>query len=84
MENKKIYIPEEPKLHCSKCKREVFQTIHSAREYWVDWYRSADTNNKVICIDCFKKVEKYDTFEYEISLKKNPNLLGKSLTGLKL
>jgi|TARA_B100000287_G_C19959600_1_gene513864 hypothetical protein len=55
MENTKIYIPEEPELHCSKCKREVFQTIHSAREYWVDWYRSADTNGKVICIDCFKK-----------------------------
>ena len=84
MENKKIYIPEEPKLHCSKCKREVFQTIHSAREYWVDWYSSADTNNKVVCIGCFKKVEKYDTSEYEISLKKNPNLLGKNLSGLKL
>ena len=86
MKQEKIYVPEYPKLHCSKCKREVFQTIHSAREYWVDWYRSYDTGGKVICIDCFKKgkVEKYDTSEYEVSLKKNPNLLGKNLTGLKL
>ena len=86
MKNHKIYVPEYPKLHCSKCKREVFQTIHSAREYWVDWYRSPITNNKVICVDCFKKkeVEKYDTSEYVTSLKKNPNLLGKNLTGLKL
>ena len=86
MKNYKIYVPEYPKLHCSKCKREVFQTIHSAREYWVDWYRSFDTGNKVICVDCFKKkkVEKYNISEYETSLKKNPNLLGKNLTGLKL
>jgi hypothetical protein len=86
MKKEKIYVPEYPKLHCSKCKREVFQTIHSAREYWVDWYRSFDTGGKVICIDCYKKVkvEKYDTSEYEVSLKKNPNLLGKNLTGLKL
>ena len=86
MKQEKIYVPEYPKLHCSKCKREVFQTIHSAREYWVDWYRSFDTGGKVICIDCYKKVkvEKYDTSEYEVSLKKNPNLLGKNLTGLKL
>ena len=86
MKQEKIYVPEYPKLHCSKCKREVFQTIHSAREYWVDWYRSYDTGGKVICVDCFrkKKVEKYDTSEYEVSLKKNPNLLGENLTGLKL
>ena len=80
MKKEKIYVPEEPKLHCSKCQREVFQTIHSAREYWVDWYRSPITKNKVICIGCYKK---YDTSEYEKSLK-NSNLLGKNLTGLKL
>jgi hypothetical protein len=80
MKKEKIYVPEYPKLHCSKCKREVFQTIHSAKEYWVDWYRSSITNNKVICIGCYKKC---DTSGYEKSLR-NSNLLGKNLTGLKL
>jgi hypothetical protein len=55
MKKDKIYVPEQPELHCSKCKRVVYQTIHSAREYWVDWYKNELTKRKVVCVDCFKE-----------------------------
>jgi hypothetical protein len=49
-------VSENPKkLYCSKCKREVYQTLHTATTYYADWFRSKETNNKVICKDCYKK-----------------------------
>jgi hypothetical protein len=45
-------IPEKPNKFCSICKREVYQTTHTAETYWADWYGTLD---KVICVDCYKK-----------------------------
>ena len=58
MERPNIKIPEKPKRFCSKCKREVYQTTHTADSYWADWY---GTYKKVICVDCYEpfKIE-YD------------------------
>ena len=51
-----VNVSEHPKkLYCSKCKREVYQTLHTATTYYADWFRSKETNNKVICKDCYKK-----------------------------
>jgi len=76
MEKTKICVPEEPKLYCSKCNREVFQTIHRAYDYTYDWYRSPNTNDKVVCKDCYK----FDfTTEYKKSLQ-NSDLLGTGLS----
>lgn len=46
------HIPEKPRKYCYNCKREVYQTVHKSDSYRVDWYTR---NNKVICIDCYKK-----------------------------
>ena len=43
----------KPSKYCSECKREVYQTIHTASSYWVDWYM---TNGKIICTDCYQGV----------------------------
>lgn len=38
--------------HCSKCKREVKETVHTATTYQIDYV----TRDKVIvCVDCSKK-----------------------------
>jgi len=50
MERPHIKIPEKPKRFCSKCKREVYQTTHTADSYWADWY---GTYEKIICVDCY-------------------------------
>ena len=55
----RLRIPEDPiRLFCTNCKREVWQTTHRAFDYYVDWYRSAQTNNQVVCIDCYDEVVK--------------------------
>ena len=41
-----------PSKFCSKCKREVYHTIHNSTSYWVDWY---GTELKPICTDCYIK-----------------------------
>jgi|SaaInlV_150m_DNA_2_1039686.scaffolds.fasta_scaffold07891_1 hypothetical protein len=46
-----LHISENPKKHCTYCKREVFQTVHKSDSYSVDWYT---VESKVICIDCYK------------------------------
>ena len=42
----------KPSKFCSVCKREVYHTVHGAESYWCDWY---GTENKPICVDCYKK-----------------------------
>ena len=42
----------KPSKHCSICKREVYQTIHTPNSYWCDWY---GTELEPICVDCYKK-----------------------------
>ena len=49
-------IPEKPNKFCSICKREVYETIHTANSYCTDWY---GTKDKPICVDCFPKHKKF-------------------------
>jgi len=44
-------ISMKPKKFCTLCKREVYQTIHTANSYWADWH---GTNDKPICVDCHR------------------------------
>ncbi len=41
----------KPSKHCSVCKREVYETVHTSDSYWADWYTKL---GKVICVDCYK------------------------------
>ena len=52
MDRPKIKLRYITPKHCTICKREVYHTIHTASSYWVDWY---GTNEKLICVDCYKK-----------------------------
>ena len=47
-----LHISENPKKHCTSCKREVYQTVHKSDSYRVDWYT---VDSKVICTDCYKQ-----------------------------
>jgi hypothetical protein len=52
MERPQNQTSEKPrKRHCSLCKREVYQTVHTSNSYWTDWY---GTDLKPICVDCYK------------------------------
>ncbi len=52
MENGLVVKKICPSKFCSKCKREVYHTTHTASSYWVDWYGPEE---KPICVDCYKR-----------------------------
>ena len=48
-----VQIKENPPKYCSKCKREVYQTVHWVDGFHVDWYEHPDA---VYCVECYKAV----------------------------
>ena len=44
------------KKYCNTCNREVYETVHTADTYRVDWYM---INEKIICIGCYKRLKNY-------------------------
>jgi len=45
-----LEVSEKPKRFCSKCNREVHQTVHWSEGYHCDWYFK---DNKVFCVNCY-------------------------------
>ena len=74
-----LKVSEKPKQYCWKCKREVYQTVHTAATYYVDWYKSPGTNNKTICI--YMSTSKYNESRivHEFRKDEKPNKKGKIL-----
>tara|TARA_Y100000590_G_C15088611_1_gene776699 strand:- start:241 stop:417 length:177 start_codon:yes stop_codon:yes gene_type:complete len=53
-----VQIKENPPKYCSKFKREVYQTVHWADGFYVDWYEHPDAVYCAECYGSYKKVKK--------------------------
>ena len=43
-------------MNCSKCKRQVSETVHTSDNYRVDFYYVVDRFEIIVkCVDCYKE-----------------------------
>jgi|APSaa5957512535_1039671.scaffolds.fasta_scaffold01668_29 hypothetical protein len=63
--NPKLKIAYIPKKYCEFCKREVFQTTHTASSYFINWITK---NKKIICYNCNNKENNYENTRQKMHL----------------